>query len=389
MLDRQKYAPFSLETAFVHGYSGSDPQTGAVSFPIYQTTTYRNPSLSSDIRYSYTRCGNPTREELENTVALMEGGCAGFAFSTGLAAVLAVFSLVKGGEHVLVSEDIYGGTYRLIEEILRPHGILFEYADFTDPDALASRIRPNTRMLYAETPTNPMMRVVDIARVASLAHAAGATLVIDNTFLTPFFQRPLSLGADIVLHSATKFLSGHHDTMAGVVVTADQATAVRLSLIQRTEGTGLAPFDCFMVLRGIKTLALRMKRHEENAVKLAAYLSENKHVETVHFIGLPDHPSYEVSVRQSDGFGGMLSFTLKDTSLVERVLCGGRLIAFAESLGGVSTLITYPMTQTHASVPKDLREKLGITDRLIRVSVGIEPFEDIVRDFESTLGGTV
>lgn len=386
MPNRQKYSLFSKETALIHGYSGSDPGFGAVSFPIYQTTTYRKPSLKEDIPYSYTRTSNPTREELENTIALVEEGCAGFAFSTGLAAVLAVFSLVKGGEHILVSEDIYGGTYRLIEECLHPHGVLVDYADFSRPETLAERIRPNTRMLYAETPTNPMMKVVDIASVAAIAHAHGASLVIDNTFLTPLFQQPLTLGADIVLHSATKFLAGHHDTMAGLVVTKHKADAERLALLQRTQGTGLAPFDSFLVLRGMKTLALRMKRHEENAIRVAAWLKEHPKVEKVHFIGLPEHPSYEVTKKQCSGFGGMLSFVLRDKAYVERLLGGTQLIYLAESLGGVSSLLTHPMTQTHASIPAVIREKLGINERLVRLSVGIEPAEDIVRDLESVLG---
>ena len=318
----------------------------------------------------------------------MEGGRAGFAFSTGLAAVLAVFSLLKSGDHVVISDDVYGGTYRQISELWENLGIAFDAVDIGDTDAVCACIRPNTRLIYAETPTNPMMKVADIAALADIAHKNHALLAVDNTFLTPVFARPLEHGADIVLHSGTKYLSGHHDTMAGLVVANDEKVIDRLSLIERTEGTGLSPFDCFLVLRGLKTLELRMKRHEENAGKVAAWLQNNPNVEKVYYVGLPEHPSYDVTCRQCDGFGGMLSFRLSDARLAEKVLCGGKLIMFAESLGGADTLITYPLTQTHASVPKALRDRLGIDEHLIRLSVGIEPAEDILADLERTLGAS-
>ncbi len=377
---------FTFETQLVHGCGGCDPLTGAVSFPIYQTSTYRNPALGSDIRYSYSRTANPTRHELERTVALLEGGTQGFAFSTGLAAVNAVFSLLKAGDHVIISDDIYGGTYRLVESYYKNYGIEFDYADIGDTALVGALVRENTRMIYAETPTNPMMKVADIAALSRIAHACGARCVIDNTFLTPYFQRPIPLGADIVVHSGTKFLAGHHDTMAGFVVVNDDETASGIKLAQNTHGSGLSPFDCFLVSRGIKTLGLRMKRHEENAVRVADYLKNNKNVDKVYFVGLPEHPSHEITMRQTTGFGGMISFTLKDKSLVEKALTGYDMILFAESLGGTMTLITYPMTQTHASVPEDVRNRLGITDRLLRLSVGIEPAEDIIKDLASVLG---
>ena len=388
MIDPGYFSEFSLASKAIHGYKKPEDAFRAVAFPIYQTSTIQNPALGSDIRYSYSRCANPTRAYLEDTIARLEGGRAGFAFSTGLAAVLAVFSLLKSGDHVVISDDVYGGTYRQISELWENLGIAFDAVDIGDTDAVCACIRPNTRLIYAETPTNPMMKVADIAALADIAHKNHALLAVDNTFLTPVFARPLEHGADIVLHSGTKYLSGHHDTMAGLVVANDEKIIDRLSLIERTEGTGLSPFDCFLVLRGLKTLELRMKRHEENAGKVAAWLQNNPNVEKVYYVGLPEHPSYDVTCRQCDGFGGMLSFRLSDARLAEKVLCGGKLIMFAESLGGADTLITYPLTQTHASVPKALRDRLGIDERLIRLSVGIEPAEDILADLERTLGAS-
>lgn len=388
MIDPGYFSEFSLASKAIHGYKKPEDAFRAVAFPIYQTSTFQNPVLGSDIRYSYSRCANPTRAYLEDTIALLEGGRAGFAFSTGLAAVLAVFSLLKSGDHVVISDDVYGGTYRQISELWENLGIAFDAVDIGDTDAVCACIRPNTRLIYAETPTNPMMKVADIAALADIAHKNHALLAVDNTFLTPVFARPLEHGADIVLHSGTKYLSGHHDTMAGLVVANDEKVIDRLSLIERTEGTGLSPFDCFLVLRGLKTLELRMKRHEENAGKVAAWLQNNPNVEKVYYVGLPEHPSYDVTCRQCDGFGGMLSFRLSDARLAEKVLCGGKLIMFAESLGGADTLITYPLTQTHASVPKALRDRLGIDEHLIRLSVGIEPAEDILADLERTLGAS-
>lgn len=374
-----------LDSVVVHGYQGCDPFTGAVSFPIYQTSTYKNPGLHSDIKFSYSRCDNPTRAELDNTIALLEEGVAGFSFASGLAAVTATFSLLKSGDHVVVSDDIYGGSYRQIEEIWKPFGVEFTAVDVGDIDAIKAAIRPNTRMIYLESPTNPMMKVADIAAISAISKGCGALLVVDNTFLTPYFQKPIALGADVVIHSGTKFLAGHHDTTAGFVVVNSEELEKRMGLILRTEGSALAPFDCWLLLRGIKTLALRMKKHEENALKVAEFLKNHPAVENVYFVGLPEHPSYEVSKKQTTGFGGMISFTIKDVSKIEQVLCGGDMIMFAESLGGTATLITYPQTQTHASIPADIRNKIGVTDRLIRLSVGIEDAEDIIADLEKML----
>ncbi|MBQ7645979.1 MAG: PLP-dependent transferase, partial [Clostridia bacterium] len=356
-----------------------------VSTPIYQTSTYRNPGLNSGIRYSYTRCDNPTRTALEETIALLEHGKFGFAFTSGLAAIMTCFSLLRSGDHIVISDDTYGGTYRQSEELWKHYGIEFTAVDVGKLDEIKKAIKPNTKMIYIETPTNPMMKVADIAAIAEISKNCGAYLAVDNTFLTPFFQRPLDLGADIIIHSGTKYLAGHNDTMAGFLVVNDEKTADRIALIQRTEGNALSPFDCWLVERGIQTLALRMRKHEENAIKAAEYLKTNKNVEEVFFIGLKDHPSYDITKKQSTGFGGMLSFNIKDASKANDVLTGGKMIMFAESLGGTATLITYPLTQTHASIPKELREKVGITDKLIRLSVGIEDADDIIRDLELML----
>lgn len=381
MLDKNnKQFTRKPDSVVVHGYQGCDPLTGAVSYPIYQTSTYRNPGLNSGIKFSYSRCDNPTRFELENTIALLEGGVAGFAFSSGLAAVTATFSLLKSGDHVVISDDVYGGTYRQVEELWKNFGVKFTVVDVGDTKAVSDAVCEDTKMIYLESPTNPMMKVADIAAIAKISKACGALLVVDNTFLTPYFQKPIALGADIVIHSGTKFLAGHNDTTAGFVVVNSEELEARIGLILRTEGNGLAPFDSWLVLRGIQTLALRMKRHEENAIKVAEFLKSHPNVEKVHFVGDKDNPSYDVTMRQTTGFGGMISFVIKDVNKVEQVLCGGNMIMFAESLGGTSTLITYPQTQTHASIPAEIRNKIGITDRLIRLSVGIEDAEDIIAD---------
>lgn len=386
MIDKNnKQFTRKADSVVVHGYQGCDPLTGAISYPIYQTSTYKNPGLNSNIQFSYSRCDNPTRFELENTIALLENGTASYAFASGLAAVTATFSLLKSGEHVVVSDDIYGGSYRQIEELWKNFGVEFTAVDVGDTAAVKAAVRPNTKMIYLESPTNPMMKVADIAAIAEISKACGALLVVDNTFLTPYFQKPIELGADIVIHSGTKFLAGHHDTTAGFVVVNNEALEKRMGLILRTEGSGLAPFDSWLVLRGIKTLALRMKRHEENAIKVAAFLKNHPAVEKVYFVGDKEHPSFDVTMKQTTGFGGMISFSIKDASKVEQVLCGGDMIMFAESLGGTATLITYPQTQTHASIPAEVRNKIGITDRLIRLSVGIEDAEDIIADLTKML----
>ncbi len=368
-----------FETMASHGAETAHYE-GAVSTPIFQTSTY-----SGSERFSYSRCDNPTRYELEQTAASLEQGSRGFAFSSGLAAVSAVFSLLKRGERVLVSDDLYGGTYRLIEQIWSGFGISFAFCDLRDLDRVEEELRTPTRMLFAETPTNPMMKVLPIRALSELAKAHGALFVVDNTFLTPYYQRPLTHGADVVVHSGTKFLSGHHDVCCGLAVVGENPElADRLALIQRTLGNALSPFDSWLTLRGIQTLPLRMEKHSANALAAAKYLSAHPRVAQVNYPGLPSHPQYELLMEQASGAGGVLSFLLADDR-VQSVLHGGKLIRFAESLGGTTSLITYPQTQTHASIPAALREHIGITPRLLRLSVGLEHPDDLLEDLEQML----
>jgi cystathionine gamma-synthase len=374
-----------FDSQVVHGTGKCDPATGSICVPIYQTTTYKHPSLTESCGYDYSRIQNPTRQALEETIAMLEEGTHGFAYTTGLAADMAVFSLLSAGDHAVISDDVYGGTYRMIEKIWSRYKVEFTFVDPGNLDAIEAAMRPNTKLVFVETPTNPTMKVADIAAIAKIAKAHGAYTVVDNTFLTPYLQKPLNLGADIVLHSATKFLGGHHDTMAGLIVVKDPELAEHFKLMVGTEGAGLAPLDSWLILRGIKTLALRMQRHEENTRKVAEWLRNHPRVEKVYYVGFPDHPGYEISSRQASGFGGMLSFTVDSVETVHRVIENVKMIMFAESLGGTETLITYPLTQTHASVPEEARLKLGITDRFMRLSVGIEDVQDIIDDLAQAL----
>ena len=384
---RQNYdIKFSEEAMYVHGAAGRDEPYRPVSFPIYQTATFENPGLFKECEYSYTRCSNPTRMALERTIAAAEKSKYCFAFSSGLSAILSVFSMLSLGDHVVLSEDIYGGTYRLMNVIFKRFGIECSLADFTDAENVEKEMQKNTKIVFCETPTNPMCHVADIQKCAEIAHSFGALLCVDNTFLTPYFQKPLTLGADIVVHSGTKYLCGHNDTSAGFVATLDGDVAEKLDYISKTQGTALSPFDAWLVLRGMKTLELRMLRHEQNARLISEWLCQNRNVEKVYYAGLCGSSGYETMKKQSKGFGAVISFRLKYTSLVESVLSGGRTIIFAESLGGAETLITYPLTQTHATTPENLRKKLGIDDKLIRLSCGIEPAEDILSDLECALG---
>ncbi len=370
-----------FESKAVHGALGTEPLTGAVSMPIFQSATFRHPELGVSTGFAYSRLENPTRQELERTMAILEGGIKGFAFSSGQAANMAVFSLLNPGEHVILSDDIYGGTFRIIGDVFGKYGIEHTYVDMSELEEVKAAIRPNTRMFFVETPTNPMMKVADIHAVSEIAKSVGALTVVDNTFLTPYFQKPLQLGADIVTHSSTKYLGGHNDTVSGIVVVKDnEEIAEKIHIHIKSHGSQLAPLDSWLVLRGIKTLALRMERHNENAKKVAEWLRSHPKVKKVYYVGFSDHKDYDVTKKQTTGFGGMISFTVDSFETVQKILKNVDMIMFAESLGGTETLITYPTTQTHEDTPKDVKEKLGITDCFLRMSVGIEHTEDIIRD---------
>jgi cystathionine gamma-synthase len=374
-----------FETIAVHGAKGCDPTTGAVSFPIYQSATFRHPALNESTGYDYTRLQNPTREELEKTVAKLEQGFGALAFTSGLAAITAVITLFKPGEHVLVSDDLYGGTYRLFKDIYNHYGIEADLIDTTDIENIKKHLKSNTKGIFIETPSNPMMKVTDIRAVSNIAKEIGALLIVDNTFLTPYFQKPLTLGADIVVHSGTKFLGGHNDTLAGFVVVKDEELNTKLRFILKSTGAVLSPFDSWLILRGIKTLPLRLDKQQENALKIAEWLKGHEAVEKVYYIGLPEHEGYDISKEQSTGFGSMITFTVKDTETIPKLLKNIKVIMFAESLGGVETLITYPKLQTHADIPQAVREDIGITDYLLRLSVGVENVEDLLEDLEQAL----
>jgi cystathionine gamma-synthase len=370
----------SLDTLVVHGTVPFDPATGAVSTPIYQSSTFRHPGLGQSTGYDYGRVVNPTRSELERTIALIEHGAYGLAFSTGMGAISTLIKLYRPGDHIIVSEDLYGGTYRLFHDYYEPYDYAFSWLDTSNIDLVRAAIRPETKALFIETPSNPMMKVTDIHACAELIHQQGGHLIVDNTFLSPWFQTPLDLGADMVIHSGTKYLAGHNDTLSGFIVHDNDALEEPLRNIQKSEGASLAPFDAWLVLRGIKTLGLRMERHEQNALAIARWLREHRRVEKVFYPGFEDHPQYALSERQSRGFGGMISFYLKNPADVAVLLRSLSLILFAESLGGVESLITYPLVQTHGAIPEAMRLAAGVNERLIRLSVGIEHVDDITGD---------
>lgn len=374
-----------IETLLVHGSQGFDPRTGAVSLPIYQSATFRHPGLNQTTGYDYSRLQNPTREELENTIAKLEGGLSGFAFSSGMAAISAIMKLFPSGSHFIVTDDLYGGVYRLITEIYGPYGITASYVDLTDLAAVEQAVLPNTVAILAEIPTNPIMKVVDIRALGGIANRHNLLTIVDSTLLSPWLVRPLDLGADIVVHSASKYIAGHNDTLAGLAVLKAANLVERLKLIQISEGAILAPFDSWLVLRGIKTLAVRMEKQQANALALAKWLRSHPKVERVYYAGLDDHPGHDLLLEQASGFGGTLSFRVKDASLAEQVLGRVRLIYYAESLGGTETLITYPILQTHQAIPPEMREKQGVDSQLLRLSAGLEHIDDLIADLEQAL----
>ncbi|WFR59523.1 PLP-dependent aspartate aminotransferase family protein [Anaerocolumna sp. AGMB13025] len=372
-------------TLCIHGAKNDTHSTGAVSVPIYQSATFAHLGVGKSTGYDYSRLQNPTREHVEKVVANLEQGCDALAFSTGMAAITALMELFSIGDHLIASGDLYGGTVRLFEHISRKNGINIDYTNTADLKTVRSLIRPDTKAIYIESPTNPMMQVTDIAAVCELAKANGILVIVDNTFLTPYYQLPLTLGADIVVHSGTKYLSGHNDTLAGFLVTGNIGLSEKLRFIYKTTGACLSPFDSWLLIRGIKTLAVRMERQQENAIKLANWLTKQEKINKVFYIGLPDHPDYAVSTKQATGFGSMISFEVDSEATAIRLLERLQLILFAESLGGVETLITYPMLQTHADVPIEERLARGINDCLLRLSVGLENADDLIADLAQAL----
>ncbi len=375
-----------FSTNAIHVGQEPDPTTGAVVAPIYQTSTYVYEELGkAKGGYDYARTNHPNRKALEKTVAKLEGGHAAYVFTSGMAGIDSVFRLLRPGDHVVLSEAVYGGVYRLATQLLVHFGLEFSFVDTTDPALVLGAMRPNTKMLYIETPTNPTMRITDIAAMAKLANERSATLVVDNTFLSPYLQRPIELGAHIVVHSMTKYLNGHSDSTGGAVVLTRPEDAEKLYFLQRSAGAGLAPMDCFLTSRGIKTLAVRMLQHNANGLAVARHLDAHPKVRKVHFPGLVSHPQHEIAKKQQRGPGAMLSFDLGTEDAARRFLNQVKLCSLAESLGGVETLISLPAQMTHASMPKEVRERAGITESLIRLSVGIEDVEDIIADLDQAL----
>ena len=377
------HARFS--TLCLHAGQEPDPSTGAIITPIYQTSTYVQEALGRHKGYEYARTQNPTREALERNLSAIEGGKEGFAFASGMAAIGAAATLLVSGDHVIVSDNTYGGTFRLFDKVLSRYGLAFSYVDTSRLDDVERAFTPATRMLFVETPTNPVMQITDLAAVAELAHHRGARLVVDNTFASPCLQRPIEFGADLVVHSTTKYLNGHSDSVGGAVIAVRDDDIEWLRFIQNAEGAILSPFDSWLVLRGTKTLPIRMARHNENGFALARFLADHAKVRHVYYPGLASHPQHALAARQMRGFGGMLSFELGSLEAARRVLDNVRLLALAESLGGVESLISHPATMTHASVPVDRRTALGITDGLVRISAGLEDVEDLQEDLSQAL----
>ena len=374
-----------FSTICLHAGQEPDPSTGAIVTPIYQTSTYVQDELGRHKGFEYARTQNPTRMALERNIAAIESGKAGFAFASGMAAIGAVTTLLSSGDHVVVSDNTYGGTFRLFDKVLARYRLAFSYVDTSDLEAVERAMTPATRMLFVETPSNPIMALTDLSAVARLAHRHRVRLVVDNTFASPYNQRPIELGADLVLHSTTKYLNGHSDSVGGIVIAVGDEEIEWLTFVQNTEGAILGPFDSWLVLRGTKTLPVRMQAHNVNGLALAEFLSAHPKVKKVFYPGLPSHPQLELARRQMRGFGGMLSFDLGSLEAARRVLNGVRLISLAESLGGVETLISHPATMTHASVPADRRAALGITDGLVRISAGVEDIDDLREDLTQAL----
>ena len=378
---------YEIETRCIHGKDEKSQKYsfGAVSVPIYQTATFSHPGIGCSTGYDYTRESNPTRKELEDVVSSLEGALDTVACSTGMAAVMLCLELFHPGDHILCTDDLYGGSVRAFEAYKDKRGLEFSYTDTSDWEQTEKEIRKNTKALYIETPSNPTMKVTDLEKMKELADKYGLLLIVDNTFLSPYLQNPIAFGADLVIHSGTKFLGGHNDTLAGFLSTSREELVSEIRYHYKTIGSCLSPFDCFLVLRGIKTLSVRLERQQANAVQIAKWLQKHEKIKKVYYVGLPDHPGYEVNKKQSRGSGSMISFCTDTVETARKVLEQIHLITYAESLGGVESLLTYPMLQTHGDVPVEVREKLGITECFLRMSVGIENVNDLIADLEQAL----
>jgi len=374
-----------FSTDAIHVGQEPEPATGAIVAPIYQTSTYVQDELGKDRGYDYARTAHPNRRALERCVARLEGGTSAYVFSTGMAAIDALFRLLRPGDHAIISQAVYGGVYRLTTQLLTHFGLEFSYVDTSKVDCVRKAIRPNTKMIYVETPTNPTMIITDLADIADISNEHSLTLAVDNTFLSPYLQQPISLGAHIVVHSMTKYLNGHSDATGGALILTRSADAEKVYFLQRSTGAGLAPMDCFLVARGIKTLAVRMARHDANGMAVAQHLEGHPKVKSVLYPGLASHSQHEIARKQQRGFGAMISFDVGTLAAARTLLNNVKLCALAESLGGVETLISHPATMTHASIPPDVRQQIGITDGLVRISVGIEDVEDLIADLDAAL----
>jgi cystathionine gamma-lyase/cystathionine beta-lyase/cystathionine gamma-lyase/homocysteine desulfhydrase len=374
-------------TKAIHVGQEPDPLTGAVSAAIYPTSTYVQEEIGKNKGYEYARVSNPTRDRLETNLAALEGGTASRVFASGMAAINAITSMLKAGDHVVAGHNLYGGTPRLFNQVLANFGLTFTYVDTSDLKKVESAFQENTRLLFVETPTNPLMELCDLRAITDLSHRHNVEVVVDNTFMSPYFQRPIELGADMVVHSTTKFLNGHSDGLGGVVVCTKPEHAERLAFLQKCSGAILSPFECWLILRGVKTLAVRMEQHDRSGRKVAEFLAKHKKVKKVFYPGLPDHPQHELAKRQMSGFGSMIAFETGSLTNANNMLRKVRVCSLAESLGGVETLISHPATMTHAGIGEEGRRKIGITDGMVRISVGIEDFEDILADLDQALAG--
>jgi len=374
-----------FESLLIHGGIDGDENTGAVNVPIYQTSTYKQPKFGVNKGYEYSRTGNPTREALEKLIAELEEGHAGFAFASGMAATTAVLSLFKSGDKIIISNNVYGGTFRVLDKVFNNFGIKYSIVNTSDLDEVRNSIDETVKAIYIESPTNPLMDITDIEEVSKIAKEKGIYTIVDNTFMTPYLQKPITLGANIVIHSATKYLGGHSDIVSGIVVVNSKELAERLHFVQNATGGVLAPFDSFLLIRGIKTLAVRMDRHNSNAKLIAEFLQNREEISKVYYPGFESHPGYEIQSSQAKGYGGMMSFVLKEGYDYKKFLENLQIITFGESLGGVESLVCHPGSMTHGSIPYELRQKVGIVDNLIRLSVGIESAEDLIQDLKNAL----